>query len=53
MTLTPTQAPPAIPWPLTRGGSTADLALGSGADGRFSLVVFFRGLHCPVPQAAR
>jgi peroxiredoxin len=24
------------------------LALGTGADGRFSLVVFFRGLHCPV-----
>ncbi len=30
------------------GGSTEDLALGSGADGRFSVVVFFRGLHCPV-----
>ncbi len=24
------------------------MALGSGADGRFTLVVFFRGLHCPV-----
>jgi len=30
------------------GGTTDDLALGTGADGRFSLVVFFRGLHCPV-----
>lgn len=48
MTLTPTQTPPALSLPLTGGGSTDDLALGSGADGRFSLVVFFRGLHCPV-----
>lgn len=48
MTLTPTQTPTALSLPLTRGGSTDDLALGSGADGRFSLVVFFRGLHCPV-----
>lgn len=33
---------------MTAGGSTDDLDLGTGADGRFSLVVFFRGLHCPV-----
>ena len=48
MTLTPTQTAPKLSLPLTGGGSTDDLALGSGADGRFSLVVFFRGLHCPV-----
>jgi peroxiredoxin len=41
MTLTPTQTAPALSLPLTGGGST-------GAEGRFSLVVFFRGLHCPV-----
>lgn len=33
---------------MTAGGSTDDLDLGTGADGRFTLVVFFRGLHCPV-----
>jgi len=33
---------------MTTGGSTDDLDLGTGADGRFTLVVFFRGLHCPV-----
>jgi len=48
MTLTPTQTPPALSLPLTGGGRTDDLALGTGVDGRFSLVVFFRGLHCPV-----
>ena len=48
MTLTPTQPAPVLSLPLTEGGRTEDLALGSGADGRFSLVVFFRGLHCPV-----
>lgn len=48
MSLTPMQTPPALSLPLTGGGSTDDLALGTGADGRFSLVVFFRGLHCPV-----
>ncbi len=48
MTLTPTQTAPKLSLPLTGGGSTDDLALGSGADGRFSLVLFFRGLHCPV-----
>ena len=48
MTPKPTQTAPALSLPLTGGGSTDDLALGTGADGRFSLVVFFRGLHCPV-----
>lgn len=48
MTLTPTQPTPTLSLPLTGGGSTGDLAPGSGADGRFTLVVFFRGLHCPV-----
>lgn len=48
MTLTPTQAAPELSLPLTGGGSTDDLALGRGVDGRFSLVLFFRGLHCPV-----
>ncbi|WP_323791143.1 peroxiredoxin-like family protein [Nocardioides sp.] len=48
MTLTPTAQAPQLSLPLTGGGATEDLALGTGADGRFSLVVFFRGLHCPV-----
>lgn len=48
MTLTPTHTAPSLSLPLTGGGSTDDLELGTGADGRFSLVVFFRGLHCPV-----
>ena len=48
MTITPTTQTPRLSLPLTGGGSTDDLALGTGADGRFSLVVFFRGLHCPV-----
>lgn len=48
MTLTPTHAAPPLSLQLTGGGSTDDLLLGTGADGRFSLVVFFRGLHCPV-----
>jgi len=48
MTLTPTEAAPTLSLPLTGGGHTDTLALGSGTDGRFSLVVFFRGLHCPV-----
>lgn len=48
MTLTPTHSVPALSLPLTRGGTTDDLDLGTGADGRFSLLVFFRGLHCPV-----
>ncbi len=48
MTLTPAQTAPTLSLPLTGGGSTDDLELGSGAEGRFTLVVFFRGLHCPV-----
>lgn len=48
MTITPTHTTPSLALDLTSGGSTADLALGTGADGRFTLVVFFRGLHCPV-----
>ncbi len=48
MTLTPAQTAPTLSLPLSGGGSTDDLALGSGAEGRFTLVVFFRGLHCPV-----
>lgn len=48
MTLMPTQTAPTLSLPLTSGGTTDDLALGTGVDGRFSLVVFFRGLHCPV-----
>lgn len=48
MTLTPTHTTPSLSLPLTGGGHTDDLALGTGADGRFTLVVFFRGLHCPV-----
>ncbi len=48
MVLTPTHPAPQLALPLTGGGSTDDLALGTGADGRFSIVVFFRGLHCPI-----
>lgn len=48
MTLLPTQPTPRLSLPLTSGGTTDDLQLGTGSDGRFSLVVFFRGLHCPV-----
>lgn len=48
MTLTPTHAAPSLSLPLTGGGHTDELTLGTGADGRFSLVLFFRGLHCPV-----
>lgn len=33
---------------LVGGGTTDDLALGAGSGGRFTLVVFYRGLHCPV-----
>lgn len=45
-----TPAPP-LSLSVTGGGSTDDLALGTGADGRFTLLVFFRGLHCPVCRA--
>ena len=48
MTLTPTSPAPRLSLPMTAGGSTDALDLGTGADGRFTLVVFFRGLHCPV-----
>ena len=48
MALTPTTQTPRLSLPLTGGGSTDDLRLGTGADGRFTFVVFFRGLHCPV-----
>ncbi len=48
MALIPTQPAPQLSLPLTGGGSTDDLTLGTGTDGRFTLVVFFRGLHCPI-----
>ncbi|QYH37057.1 redoxin domain-containing protein [Salinibacterium sp. M195] len=48
MSILPRTQPPALSLPLARGGSTDDLALGTGADGRFTLIVFYRGLHCPV-----
>lgn len=48
MTILPTHMPPALDLPLTGGGRTETLKLGSGQDGRFTLVVFYRGLHCPV-----
>ncbi|UUL75533.1 redoxin family protein [Pseudarthrobacter sp. Fe7] len=44
MALLPTQTTP----DLVGGGGTDDLKLGTGTDGRFSLVVFYRGLHCPI-----
>lgn len=48
MALLPTQTVPDLDLALTRGGTTGDLSLGTGADGRFTMVVFYRGLHCPV-----
>lgn len=51
VTLTPKTTAPTLSLPLTGGGSTDDLALGTGADGRFTVLVFFRGLHCPVCRA--
>lgn len=51
VTLTPKTTAPTLSLPLTGGGSTDDLALGTGADGRFTMLVFFRGLHCPVCRA--
>lgn len=48
MTLLPTQPAPDLGLDLVGGGSTDELKLGTGADGRFSLVVFYRGLHCPI-----
>lgn len=44
----PGKLPPQLPLSLTGGGSTDDLYLGTGEGGRFTLVVFYRGLHCPV-----
>lgn len=48
MALLPTQQVPTLDLPLVGGGTTAGLGLGEGAEGRFSLVVFYRGLHCPI-----
>ncbi|OAD97712.1 peroxiredoxin-like family protein [Arthrobacter sp. OY3WO11] len=48
MTLIPTQTAPSLDLPLVGGGTTDTLGLGAGDSGRFSLVVFFRGLHCPI-----
>ena len=48
MTLIPTQTAPHLDLALVGGGSTEDLKLGTGDGGRFSLVVFYRGLHCPI-----
>ncbi len=48
MTLTPTAQTPGLSLPITGGGTTDDLNLGTGTDGRLSLIIFFRGLHCPV-----
>ncbi len=48
MAITPTAQTPQLSLPLTGGGTTDDLELGAGTDGRFTLLVFFRGLHCPV-----
>ncbi|MET3923658.1 redoxin domain-containing protein [Arthrobacter sp. UYEF20] len=48
MTLLPTQPAPDLSLALVGGGTTDDLKLGTGAGGRFSLVVFYRGLHCPI-----
>lgn len=48
MTLLPTQTAPDLDLELVGGGTTDDLNLGTGADGRFTLVVFYRGLHCPI-----
>ncbi len=44
----PGKLPPQLSLSLTGGGSTDDLYLGTGEGGRFTLVVFYRGLHCPV-----
>lgn len=48
MVLIPSRPVPPLSLPLSSGGSTDDLVLGTGVDGRFSLVIFYRGLHCPV-----
>ncbi|EPR76700.1 hypothetical protein ADILRU_0939 [Leifsonia rubra CMS 76R] len=48
MTILPKTTVPDFSLPLVQGGTTDNLALGTGADGRFTLIVFYRGLHCPV-----
>jgi len=48
MTILPGTTVPSLSLPLVHGGTTDDLALGTGTDGRFTLIVFYRGLHCPV-----
>ena len=48
MQVKPGTLPPRLALPLTGGGSSDDLSLGTGEGGRFTLVVFYRGLHCPV-----
>jgi len=48
MTILPGTTAPLLSLPLVQGGTTDDLALGAGAEGRFTLIVFYRGLHCPV-----
>ncbi|MGV8858655.1 redoxin domain-containing protein [Rhodoglobus sp.] len=48
MTILPRTLVPALSLPVVQGGTTDDLALGSGVDGRFTLIVFYRGLHCPL-----
>lgn len=48
MTLLPTNPAPDLDLALVGGGTTADLKLGTGTGGRFSLVLFYRGLHCPI-----
>ena len=44
----PGKLPPQLSLSLTGAGSTDDFYLGTGEGGRFTLVVFYRGLHCPV-----
>ncbi|GAC1500079.1 MAG: peroxiredoxin-like family protein [Pseudarthrobacter sp.] len=48
MALIPTQTAPNLDLPLVGGRTTDDLKLGTGNGGRFSMVVFYRGLHCPI-----
>ena len=48
MQVKPGTLPPRLALPLSGGGSTEDLHLGTGEGGRFTLIVFYRGLHCPV-----
>ncbi|MGE3192018.1 MAG: redoxin domain-containing protein [Microbacteriaceae bacterium] len=47
MSIKPGTLPPTLSLPLSGGGSTDELLLGTGEGGRFTLVVFYRGLHCP------